>query len=521
VDFEEARQEYLRLKAAFTAGEINAAQFEEAVYGLVLLDDENRLWQIGVSSGAWYRKEGEAWIEDSPPAHAAALIPSASPEMTPQPKSSVATVLNLPVWAWTLFSLGGLVTLLGAFTLLTFYFINQRPTPIAVARTLVVYGTQTPTQRTTPTRTAVVGTIGTPEASETPVPTDDIDEILPTITITSAPTPLPQPNSNQLPAITWKLLSRSDFDRMENLSGEWRGIIESIPENESGQFEFVNYKGLNGLRLKYVDEFVDVFMETDEDDLVLSDVEIDEVIAFRAGDTSGYVDIMCRFDYWSFTYTFSINTENWSLLKFDDAEEVTLASGQLPSGFRSGDWGRVRMRCVGDTISVWLNSSLLASVRDTTFPTGQWAISLYRNEDFQEAELYLNSHRVYQQRDEAALFGDMVQSGDSFVTLDGAWRREGSRYSLGVWIENRSKEALNIESNQIYLLRPDGSKIAVDANPSEGNAFRFPFSLSESLLATNLYFSQLTADDIDQGLQLVIDLSSSGLSVIRFQLPVN
>jgi hypothetical protein len=35
-----------------------------------------------------------------------------------------------------------------------------------------------------------------------------------------------------------------------------------------------------------------------------------------------------------------------------------------------------------------------------------------------------------------------------------------------------------------------------------------------------MYFSGITADDIDWGLQLVIDLTAAGLNEISFQLPV-
>jgi hypothetical protein len=521
VDFEEAKQEYLRLKAAFEAGEISAAQFEEAVYDLTLIDVDGYLWQIGLSSGAWYRKEGDVWIEATPTSAPAARGASAPEEIKPV-KPVTQVFLNLPMWAWTLFALGSMVTLLGIFTIVTFYYINQRPTPVAVARTLVVYGTHTPTLRVTPSVT-VERLTPTAALEETATPTaDNFEEVVPALTETPtfAPSPQPGPDSNLPAAITWKLISRADFDRLENVRGEWRGILDSYLEDDIVRYQFVNYKGLNGLQLRYLEEFLDVFMETEEEDLILRDIEIDEVIAIQSGNVSGYADIMCRFEDWSFTYAFSINANDWSLLKYNDDQEVQLATGQLPSSFRSGEWGRVRMRCVGETISVWLNSKLLASVRDATFPTGQWAISLYRNEDFEESEIYLYSHRVYMQRDEAALSGDMVQSGNTFITLDRGWRREGSRYSLGLWIENRASETLDFTAAQFYLLRPDGKRIPAQVNPPEGDAFKFPFSVSETLRASNLYFSELTAEDIDWGLQLVIDMTSSGLSEVRFQLPV-
>jgi hypothetical protein len=524
VDFETANTEYLRLKAAYEANEIDAAQFEEAVYGLSLLDSEGQLWQIGLSSGAWYRKEGDTWIEDSPPVGTASLqaaLPASVPASSTAQPMTPKLFLNLPVWAWTLLALSGMVTWLGLFALVTFYYINQRPAPVAVSRTLVVYGIETPNFTPTPTHTAFARVTETMMVEETPVP-EETEESFPTITLepTISVTPQPTRSGNLLPVTVWKQLSGSNFDRIENVRGEWRQTFDDSKEYELGDYQFVNYRGLNSAIFKYFSEFTDIIMETSEEELDLRDIEIEEMIAFRSGNDAGYLDIMCRFSDWIFTYTFTINSRDWALIKYDDDQETQLANGQLPSGFRAGEWGRVRMRCVGDTISVWLNSTLLVSVRDTTFPTGQWAITLYLNEGFSEADIYLNSHRVYYQRNEVPLLGDMIQVGDVFVTLDSGWRREGARYSLGVWFENRANETVNISADQIFLLRADGRRIPVDANPSEGNAFQFPFSLREGMRTGNMYFSGITADDIDWGLQLVIDLTAAGLNEISFQLPV-
>jgi hypothetical protein len=520
VEFETAKQEYLRLRAAYDAGEIDASQFEEAVYGLNLVDAYGQIWQIGLTSGEWYRKEGGAWVEDTP-AVGIAVPPAAAAAPAPAPGRPLA---NAPVWVLTLIGLSALVTWLGIFTLITYYYINQRPTPVAVARTMAVYEEETPTTTPVPTRTVFERVTETGEfeiEEETPTP-EPTQEPSPTITLelTATITPRPDPNIRLLPVTTWKRLSWSNFDRLESVRAEWRQTFDDSKDYELGDYQFVNYRGLNGANFKFTSEFTDIIMDTSEEDLVLRDVEIEEMLAFRPGSDAGYVDIMCRFSDWIFTYSFTISARDWALIRYNDDQETQLANGQLPAGFQGGDWGRVRMRCVGDTISVWLNSRLLVSVRDTTFPTGGWAITLYLNEGFAEADVYLYSHRVYYQRNEAALVGDMVQVGDVFVTLDSGWRREGNRYALGVWIENRAAQELSIAADQIYLLRPDGSRIAVDANPPEGNAYKFPLSLNESLRASDLYFSGLTADDIDWGLQLVVDLTSAGLNEIRFQLPI-
>jgi len=524
VDFETAKNEYLRLKAAYESGEIDAAQFEEAVYALSLVDADGQEWQIGLSSGAWYRKDGNTWVEDTPPPGVTVLQSSRVSDIStsvPQSPPAAKAIDTLPVWAWTLLVLSALVTWLGIFSGIAYYYINQKPAPVAVVRTVVVSGVETPTRAPSATHRPVEHITETIELEETPVP-EETEEFVPTTTFEPTQTVTPQPtiSGNLLPVTVWKLLSWSNFDRLENVRAEWRQTFDDSKEYELGDYQFVNYRGLNSANFKFFTEFTDIIMETTDEDLELRDVEIEEMIAFRSGSNAGYLDIMCRFSDWIFTYAFSLNANDWALIRYNDEQETRLANGQMPAGFRAGDWGRVRMRCVGDTISVWLNSTLLVSVRDTTFPTGQWAMTLYLNEGFSEADIYLNSHRVYYQRNEVPLVGDMVQVGDVFITLDSGWRREGSRYSLGVWIENRSNQTLDIAADQVYLLRPDGRRIPVDANPPEANSFKFPLNLRESLRASNLYFSGVTADDIDWGLQLVIDLRAAGLNELSFQLPV-
>jgi hypothetical protein len=525
VDFDRAKSEYLRLKAAFDAGEISAEQFEQAVYGLSFVDVHGQAWQIGLSSGLWYRKAGDAWVEATPPSGSAALeriqaAPAASP--TVGSFTIPKALQKLPAWVWTLLALGSLATWLGIFSLITYYHIMQRPAPIAIARTLVVYGDETRapvatvTRMPTPLITETIELVETPMAEETeaPLPTITLE---PTATITARP-PI---SVDLLPVRVWKLLSWSNFDRLENVRGEWRQTFDDSEEYDLGDYQFVNHKGLNSANFKYFTEFTDVLMATTDEELALSDLEIETMLAFRPGSEAGYLDIMCRFSDWIFTYAFTINSSQWALTRYNDEQETQLANGQLPAGFRNGDWGRVRMRCVGDTLSVWLNSLLLVSVRDTTFDSGQWAMTLYLNEGFSEADIYLNSHRVFYPQDQVALVGDMLEVGDTFVTLDSGWRREGTRYSLGVWIENRSAQALEISADQVYLLHPDGRRIPVDAAPPEANAFRFPLTIRESLRASQLYFSGLTFDDIDWGLQLVFDLRAAGLNELRFQLPVD
>ena len=67
MNFNEARQEYLRLGRSYQEGLIGPDLFQKAVKNLVVVDDQGRGWQIGVNSGQWYRRDdARGWIPDEP-----------------------------------------------------------------------------------------------------------------------------------------------------------------------------------------------------------------------------------------------------------------------------------------------------------------------------------------------------------------------------------------------------------------------------------------------------------------------
>ena len=69
--FEQAHNEYLRLKSQLESNQISASAFEEGVNNIRVTDSQGRHWTIGVESGKWYRLESSAWVEDTPPAQPA------------------------------------------------------------------------------------------------------------------------------------------------------------------------------------------------------------------------------------------------------------------------------------------------------------------------------------------------------------------------------------------------------------------------------------------------------------------
>ena len=67
MNFNEARQEYNRLKRSYQEGLIGPDLFQKAVKNLIVVDEQGCGWQIGVNSGQWYRRdEVRGWVADEP-----------------------------------------------------------------------------------------------------------------------------------------------------------------------------------------------------------------------------------------------------------------------------------------------------------------------------------------------------------------------------------------------------------------------------------------------------------------------
>jgi hypothetical protein len=108
MDFNDAQAKYTRLKQQYDQGQINAAEFEQQVNDMTITDSDGTLWQIGVSTGKWFRREGERWVEAVPPGAAAPL--SSSPPIPPPPIDNypASAPSGRPKWLWVV---GGLAAL--------------------------------------------------------------------------------------------------------------------------------------------------------------------------------------------------------------------------------------------------------------------------------------------------------------------------------------------------------------------------------------------------------------------------
>ena len=225
MNFNEARQEYLRLKRSYQEGLIGPDLFQKAVKNLIVVDEQGRGWQIGINSGQWYRRdETLGWVADDPvPSEDAAVeppemldvlaIPTGPPEKlseapppaagTPAEAPLTLRQFQLPQKAW-LAILAALVLIgMGCFVLLsgTAFFGGL------FAANVFSFSTREPTATIAPTRTPTITL--TPRPSRTPTGSP-----APTKTPRASHTPgnTPTPISTLLPGVSQEqwLLARSE-----------------------------------------------------------------------------------------------------------------------------------------------------------------------------------------------------------------------------------------------------------------------------------------------------------------------
>lgn len=63
--FEQAEEEFYRLRGQFAVGRISAEEFDAALQKLSVQDEEGRVWMLGANTGRWYYISPQ-WVEGEP-----------------------------------------------------------------------------------------------------------------------------------------------------------------------------------------------------------------------------------------------------------------------------------------------------------------------------------------------------------------------------------------------------------------------------------------------------------------------
>ena len=65
--FSKVEAEVASLKKQFDAGRLSEDKFNEQLNDLMVEDDKGDWWMIGTKSDAWYRFDGQNWVQSTPP----------------------------------------------------------------------------------------------------------------------------------------------------------------------------------------------------------------------------------------------------------------------------------------------------------------------------------------------------------------------------------------------------------------------------------------------------------------------
>lgn len=66
MDFKQAENNFEKLKAKFSIGALNVAEFKSQLEELMLQDNQGNWWMIGYETGRWYRHDGKDWVQTDP-----------------------------------------------------------------------------------------------------------------------------------------------------------------------------------------------------------------------------------------------------------------------------------------------------------------------------------------------------------------------------------------------------------------------------------------------------------------------
>ncbi len=510
-NFQQARAEYERLKASYEEGKLSPGDFEMAVYNLTVIDAGGAQWQLGVASGEWFRLVGDVWLPAvSPDGDATrfddvAAADTAAGVSAPLPQTVRAALrvrhFALPRWALALMGLGVILLTAATITVLVGVLRKEEPPAMAIAASVTPGVAETARLERTPTVQVISGQL---------TPTTPLD-----VPVETPQTAMPSDNG-----VVWRVVNRSAFNNQDAIEGEWLALLDYFVD-----FSYQTHNGLDGAHLNYSDTVIDILSEEGLMYDEATDIEVEEIFAFPKADTSGSVDIMCRFLDWDNAYSLLVERTRWTLARIVDGDSRRLDSGNTANEFQAGGWGRFGLRCDGEQVSAWYNGALLTSVGDSALQTGAWAVSMYMEDDQEESDVAFYRHRVYRKTDEAVgMLEDRVQSGDVAVVLEGGLRPEGDGYSLRLVIENRGQAAMLIEPAMIFLLDAAGTTYpAAVAHPNgyRGTPLDLPLNLQPGAFSGDVYFSGFGSQEIAGGMEMLIDPRSLGFGAIRFSLPVD
>jgi hypothetical protein len=326
MDFKQTQQAFTRLKDQFEQGSITAEEFETRVNEMVVTDSAGVLWQIGVSSGKWYRFDGQNWVEDVPPGVNPPVIQSA-PIPPPPPQLVPVGPPSKPFnWFWIVGGLVGL-TFLACVGLLLILFVFNQNKPVPANPVLPQPVITQPAAPAIPT----VSIVETPQSGPIAGPGFDPNGIF--------VDDFSDPNSG------WGR-DRSDDHIMDYEKGGYRIWVNKA------QYMYWVTPGKNFPE--------DVIVEVDA--------------TKTGGSDENEFGIICRYQNENNYYMFTISSDGYMLIsKEQEGEQVGLSSEQMESTdviHQGSASNHIRAECKGNSLVLFVNNEKVASAVDSSFMSG-------------------------------------------------------------------------------------------------------------------------------------------------------
>jgi len=341
MDFKQTQQAYTRLKDQLEQGRITADEFETRVNEMVVTDSTGVLWQIGVSSGKWYRYDGQTWVEDVPreilsdgqsyPAQPAFIqVPvfpptQASPQYAEQPKRRnwiggclIAGALGL---CSLIMAVGGWLAW------------NYNPSPVP----------------------PLVATLPRPAIPSVPA------------VVPSTPSPEPLAGPGFAPDL---VQFQDDFS---NPGSGW-----GIHQGSNGSTDYSN----GSFRIKVTKASQLVW--TNPNQSLQNDISINVEATKAGGPDDNEFGVICRYqDSDNFYYLFITSDGHAGIFMFKNNEGTLLTGDALISSDaikQGAATNSIRADCAGSTLTLYANNQQIASVTDSSFSSGDVGLIAAANE---------------------------------------------------------------------------------------------------------------------------------------------
>ncbi|HKJ27667.1 MAG TPA: hypothetical protein VJ965_08520, partial [Anaerolineales bacterium] len=341
------------------------------------------------------------------------------------------------------------------------------------------------------------------------------------------PTPQPSPTytatppTPDVPPQVWRTLTDTLLNDLNTFSGEW----DDVPDKE-WEYEVLSYNDQEALFLQY-DQPEELFYTGAQ-----SVVDLERSLTLAIPDEDGRIDLVCRWQNGR-GYALALTNQRWALLEIDNGSEVVLADGAQPEGFRQGEYGDFRLRCVGQQISAWRGQSALASEQDGSYADGSTGLRFTAPGGISLAYIASDRLRTHVIGQDTAGLSDSVRMGLLEVTAPRGVQdypaMKETEYAgqplvgIRVRFSNQdSSQAVFLDGQNIYLTNGQQRVYALGFVPQsagEVQSLTLPQTIQAGATAVGeVFFAGVSAADLSNGWQLVIDLRYQALGEARFAI---